>query len=146
MGTNFYWRDALADDDRDPDDLRVHIGKRSGAGFYCWDCDETLHMHGIAGVHTGKSAWFDACPSCGKRKDAPEPARVNERPPTGVAKCCSFTWAASPRRVRRLCAAHPDRLLVVDESGVELTGRQFLHMLELTCPIEIHDSIGTRFS
>jgi hypothetical protein len=147
VGTNFYWRERLGEDDLGLDDPRVHIGKRSGAGYYCWDCDESLHELGIEGIHTGIDRWLDACPRCGKRKtEGPEPVRDLARLPVGVAKCCSFTWSASPRRVRAVCAAQLDTKIVVDENGLDFTGREFLEMLALFCPIEVHDAIGTRFS
>src|SRR5437879_5718682 len=72
MGTNFYWRTAATllptgeDVPEDSDDPRIHIGKRSAAGPYCWDCDQTLCKDGIDGIHQGKSGWYPACPRCGK--------------------------------------------------------------------------------
>lgn len=53
MGTNFYFKRSLLDlpEDTDSDDPRIHIGKRSAAGLYCWDCDETLHKEGRERIH-----------------------------------------------------------------------------------------------
>ena len=49
MGTNFYWivtgTAAVPSDVKVPieeDSPEVHIGKRSAAGPYCWDCGVTL--------------------------------------------------------------------------------------------------------
>ena len=53
MGTNYYVK---------TDDGEVHIGKRSAAGWYCWDCRQTLCK---GRVHYG-DGYFDRCPICGK--------------------------------------------------------------------------------
>jgi hypothetical protein len=42
MGTNFYSRGGR------------HIGKRSAAGWYCWDCKQTLCANGEQYVHYTK--------------------------------------------------------------------------------------------
>lgn len=53
MGTNFYIaktynKDGDFDDRGDP---KTHIGKRSAAGLYCWDCGISLHRKGPEFVH-----------------------------------------------------------------------------------------------
>ena len=73
-----------------------HIGKRSAAGHYCYDCNVTLCLDGVFAVHMGKvpqdynpdntthamviqdwladkstwreTRWADVCPKCGKEK------------------------------------------------------------------------------
>lgn len=40
MSTNFYWDEPDATGDR------KHIGKRSGAGAYCWTCKRTMCIDG----------------------------------------------------------------------------------------------------
>lgn len=54
MGTNYYWADKLAEDPSNKDDINVHIGKRSAAGTYCWDCGTTLCLDGARYVHYGE--------------------------------------------------------------------------------------------
>src|SRR5690349_15793039 len=66
VGTNFYWIAAVPDDDEE-DSPVYHIGKRSAAGWYCYDCQVTLTVGGNSMVHMG-GAVYDACPRCGKSK------------------------------------------------------------------------------
>lgn len=155
MGTNFHWkivessRTVLATgtvlshgvDHMDP---AYHIGKRSGAGLYCWDCRVTLCNEGEERIHFGGSGpraerWYDHCPKCGKMKDP----SVTE-PRRGVAYACSFSWAQSPYEVRKICEERIDEALIEDEYGVSLTGRQFLEVLE-GCPIQ-YQHLGEWFS
>ena len=86
MGTNFYINNGT---DHTPRSGQ-HIGKRSAAGQYCWDCHMTLCKGGPGNVHYGTvlerereevepdtwcprchrdivTGWFDACPICGKK-------------------------------------------------------------------------------
>lgn len=58
MGTNFYWRvqaDGLLPTGEEPsgDHHRPtrHLGKRSAAGPYCWDCNITLCKEGKDAIH-----------------------------------------------------------------------------------------------
>src|SRR5215212_11244709 len=79
MGTNYYTLKSK------------HIGKRSAAGKYCWDCNTTLCKEGNDAVHTGsgypllnsgdmmkdlameikrsEEKWYDECPICHKKPD-----------------------------------------------------------------------------
>ena len=50
MGTNFY----IIDKDQEYSEGR-HIGKRSAAGWYCWDCGTTLC------IVTGKQHYRIVC-------------------------------------------------------------------------------------
>lgn len=175
MGTNFYWitepeapKSVIATTPTG-DEIEVstgffedgpiiNIGKRSAAGLYCWDCDETLCPGGKAAIHQGGSeSWPDACPKCGKGrtdeglKDG-NPAGVElgfSRPrddrPTGVRGCSSFTWAQDPDKARRACEANMDREVVRNEYGDRFTGGQFLRMLRANCTIEFMHSIGREF-
>ncbi len=156
MSTNYYWRTSL--DRLDPITLptgdvielaeildrcdpRIHIGKRSGAGRYCWACQQTLCPGGIAAVHQGIpiSEWPEECPVCGKR---PVISKTFNR----EAFACSFSWAQDPARVRDICDRNPFAPIVVDESGGEMECSDFLKMLKQTCPIEFTHSIGVPFS
>lgn len=145
MGTNFYLMSASKNRDLDPS---THIGKRSAAGPYCWDCRTTLCSAGEKGVHYERHSWLDACPKCGK-KHKPERLQdgaagrelgFNSKPfsrKKGVASCSSFSWAMPESRLERVRK-------VKDEYGRVYTKRQFMEMLE-ECPIRYTDMIGKEF-
>ena len=135
MGCNFYTLKGQ------------HIGKRSAAGLYCWDCSRTLCMLGEQEVHRGRSGWFEKCPSCGngpvketlENGAAGRELGFNKSKPTrkkGVASCASFTWATEEAglKVRK----------VKDEYGRKYTWAEFLEVLE-ECPIR-YKLIGVDFS
>lgn len=168
MGTNFFWHhDAVSsavlptgetvEFEIDSDDPRWHIGKRSAAGPYCWDCDLTLCKGGNAAIHHSGNEWFDQCPNCGKTQtDKPglsgpagvelgfaEPAVTR---PRGVRGTSSFSWAQEPEMVGAICERNSDAKIVQDEYGDLLTGREFLNMLLTNCAVQFTDSIGQRFS
>lgn len=139
MGTNFYVKGHKHDDDP-----KYHIGKRSAAGFYCWDCRVTLCKDGESGVHTGRSEWHEVCPKCGKPpqkesldiSSAGRELGFNKSAPqkkSGVASCSSFTYARTLGRIKK----------IVDEYGREYTRQEFEKMLE-ECPI-MFSSLGTWF-
>jgi len=140
MGTNFYIKGK-----RGNDNSRYHIGKRSAAGWYCWDCGITLCKNGNEGVHT-KSEWYSKCPKCGKYPNeeslsdgaAGRELGFNKKPfqkKKGVASCCSFSWARELGRIQK----------IEDEYGREFTREEFLQMLE-ECPIQYWGSMGREFS
>ena len=134
MGTNYYWKVSLpTGEDLLSDDPRVHIGKASSAGRYCWKCRVSLCMDGEDKIHCG-GGWLEECPHCGAT-GAPV-----------VRAAWSFTWAQEPDQVRSILQGRPDELLVVDERGDASTGREFLRMLEAECPIQFKHSIGSRFT
>lgn len=162
MGTNFYWiaRDGQTPlGESDPEDAMspvVHIGKRSAAGWYCWDCRLSLSKGGEAQVHSGLYGHYDACPKCGKKRqpDGYNAAMVElgyaktPQPPdrlTGVQGASSFSWAQDPQPVLDYCTAHLWEDVIEDEYGRELTGQGFLWMLDAACPIRFTDSIGHYF-
>lgn len=168
MGTNFYWALVgggaiqLATGDHitvtvDSDDPRIHIGKRSAAGLYCYDCDVTLCPGGKARIHMSDEEWPKACPKCGATQ-ADEGLRAGpvavelgfaaprEERPTGVRGTSSFSWAQSPEAVRRTCEAHMDDEVIVDEYERRMTGRAFLAMLRANCAVEFTGSVGEWFS
>jgi hypothetical protein len=94
MGTNFYWN--YTNPERKPEDeeeIQHHIGKRSAAGPYCYECGTTLCSRGSDQVHMGRDMtnWLDECPSCGAKSSHRIPHE--EIPPNHpVRNCCSFTW------------------------------------------------------
>jgi hypothetical protein len=150
MGTNFYL--IGASDDRDRMNPEVHVGKRSAAGMYCWDCKTTLCMGGNRGVHDSNSPWFDVCPICGKGKNEESLDRsaagrelgFNKSEPkkkTGVYTCCSFSWAMSPEV---MCNLPVDGKVIEDEYGDTYTLMEFQRVLE-ECPIRYYDSIDSWF-
>jgi len=164
MGTNFYWRLGLPElptgDDAPIDDMDpvIHIGKRSAAGLFCWDCEETLCEGGRAGIHTGRYGMYEKCPKCGQlptqRSGLTEGAAAVElgfaRPaterPTGVRSTSSFSWAQDPERVGAICKSRPDDALIEDEYKQIYTGREFIDMLNANCGVQFTDSVGIAFS
>lgn len=134
MGTNFYGYGGK------------HIGKRSAAGLYCWDCGTTLCVSGNNGVHKDESYWYEACPKCGKKPieenlasgAAGRELGFNKTPfsrGSGVSSCSSFTWAIDPEKFKG----------IKDEYGRKYTREEFDKMLE-ECPIQYFDMIGEEFS
>lgn len=164
MGTNFYWVEPAPRCPHCDKEIGVagegkHIGKRSSAGLYCWDCDVTLCLDGKSRIHYSVSNWSDTCPKCGKAKSeekdglaarAPsvelgfEPPREDR--PKGVQTTSSFTWAEDPATVRQRCEAHLDEEQIMDEYGRKMTCRAFLQMVRSNCAIEFTDSVGSSFS
>lgn len=142
MGTNFYIDHENGQ----------HIGKRSAAGYYCWDCDVTLCAGGKDEIHKGRSPMLEACPRCGQPRIVPPDwtrsgsaavelgfAHPNTRRPGGVTTASSFTWAVDPESL-------PLDALVVDEYGGFMSRLEFTIMLEANCPIQFTDMIGREFS
>lgn len=148
MGTNFFIKGHRTNDDNP----RYHIGKRSAAGLYCWDCKITLHSGGNSQVHQGRRAegkWLTACPICDKTRgeeslDSSTVGRelgFNKSKPqqkTGVASCSSFNWAMPPERLVSIAE-------IEDEYGHQLSQAEFIAMLE-ECPIRFCNMIGKEFS
>lgn len=155
MGTNFYSLNG-----------RTHVGKRSSAGKYCWDCGITLCKSGEEYVHFSRKPitisrdnwagydpnaesveWYDACPICGKKYEPPSDWNnaagkelgfsTIKGKQTGVATCCSFTWAVKPDRIQGWKG-------VRDEYGKKYTMEEFKEELDF-CPIRFYHSIGRDF-
>ncbi len=161
MGTNFFWRTELLlpiEPGLSMYDPRVHIGKRSAAGPYCWDCSLTLCQGGESAIHYGRSGWFDNCPKCGGVRVTTNSlsegaaaielgfAAPNVERPTGVRSTSSFSWAQDPERVGAICDQRANEQIVQDEYGRLLTGREFIDMLRANCPIQDLSMIGIDFS
>lgn len=133
-----------------------HIGKRSAAGTYCWDCKTTLCVGGIAYVHRSKLPYLNACPSCGKSKTLEslaesagglelgfgKPRLVKK---VGVTSVCSWTWAVCPDAFRNWAKENPDSACIKNEYGDVTTASEFVQMLDTNCPIEFR-AIGEEFS
>ena len=145
MGTNFYLNRIK----------HQHIGKRSAAGLYCWDCGLTLCVQGAKGVHTGRSSWHSCCPKCGKTQEDEgwEGAAGRElgfaeakpRAKTGVKTCCSFTWAIDPKLIEGKTSTLANYKPVVDEYGDEYSWEEFSQVLA-ECPIRYFHLVGHEFS
>jgi hypothetical protein len=148
MGTNFYMRTKNIENY--PEKIRsdeslssknffgcIHIGKRSAAGMWCYDCGVTLCKDGIEGIHNGKSEWYKesdkfVCPKCGKEVKT---------------HCSSWTWAVDPGDVffKAELISGSNKKIVVNEYGDEITGDDFLIELEKV-PIKFIHSVGVDFS
>lgn len=136
MGCNFYTLD------------RIHIGKRSAAGYYCWDCGITLCKGGIEDIHSGFAEFFNSCPQCEKKKDvegiensaAGRELGFNKGPfkkKKGLKSCSSFNWAVMPHTINK-------RRIIVDEYRRRYLKEQFDAVLQ-ECPIQFFNSIGKEF-
>ena len=155
MGTNFYLNHITRP--KNSDDSKYHIGKRSAAGLYCWDCGVTLCKGGEEGIHYSEHDWHDTCPQCGQERideglfggAAGRELGFNKETPkkkTGVQTCASFSWAMSrsnvEKKVKRLQRYRSK--CVVDEYGQSFTWDEFLQVLE-ECPVQYTHSIGQWF-
>jgi len=148
MGTNFYLTTPTT---------RQHIGKRSVAGLYCWDCKKTLCIDGLNHIHENwnptkhnKPRWFQNCPDCGAtyndNNELPEATAIELGfskptllPKSGVGTCSSFTWAIEPAQV----LFHKGE--IEDEYKDWYSISEFLQMIETQCPIQF-ELIGETFS
>lgn len=117
MGTNFYWKEIPEElkkykDTVYDEDILKHIGKRSGAGRYCYDCGTTLNKYGSDCVHsTEYDYWYDKCPICGKEIKS---------------NICSFTWTFLLQKEIVLSKINSPRALIVDEYGTEYYTKDFI--------------------
>lgn len=157
MGTNFYWRLDTGESLLEPRSQDVHIGKRSAAGPYCWDCDVTLIEGGNEAIHMSGSTSYDRCPRCGA---LPQQqfldhssagvelgfAMPRTERPVGVCSTSSFSWAEDPEHVGALCEKYANEPVVEDEYGELYTGRAFLDMLRCNCAVQFTEFIGVEFS
>ena len=139
MGTNYYWKDKYKDDEYNGD-IQVHIGKRSAAGLYCWDCGTTLCKDGERSIHYSESNWYSKCPSCGKERieESLESSSMglelgfNKQGlnRTGVSSCSSFTWTLMKHKSELLkLTENCKEKVVINEYGDEFTACEFLDLL-----------------
>jgi hypothetical protein len=126
MGTNFYWREVPKEfkkykanvenyvgDCDDTGNVLIHIGKRSAAGLYCYECGITLNKFGTDHLHDCNfSEWYEVCPICG-RKGTP---------------ICSFRWTMLRQKwlIEKLANEGCRQYLIVDENDEEYTPLEFL--------------------
>jgi len=135
MGTNYYKGG-------------VHLGKRSAAGMYCYDCGITLCKGGRDKVHDSVSPWHDACPVCGKEPinetlNSGAVARElgfykGKLETSGVHSCCSFSWAVEPAMLKVLPGS------ITSEYGDKFTVKEFKELTN-ECVIQYFHSIGQDF-
>ena len=148
MSTNYY---TLKD---------KHIGKRSAAGLYCWDCNITLCKGGNEEIHKGCNElksnhifctcnWYDECPVC---KGKPFEEGLNNssigrelgfnkseyKKKKGVTPCSSFRWAIKKEELKKVKT-------IKDEYGEKITIGEFNRILS-ECPVQYFDWIGEEFS
>ena len=170
MGTNYYWMNGFIEDPRQfgqfideaeiemRDDPRVHIGKRSAAGRWCWDCGVSLAREGTREVHY-RSTWHDACPACGKTWDESIPitrgtggmelgfVKAADVPKVGVSSCSSFTWTMMEHKRRATAYSRAqdfeDKKVIRNEYGAEFTAAEFLECLSA---VTIEDQYFGEFS
>jgi len=165
MGTNYYIKGYLKTD-RDGEhvyentDPAVHIGKRSAAGTYCFDCGVSLCKAGANNVHQSMREWHERCPQCGK-----EPTLETLRTSTaglelgfnpnqavkrqGVRSCSSWTWAMDmedgmAQRIQEMGWKLNEKC-IVDEYGREYTTKEFMDLID-ACPIHFGHMVGVHFS
>lgn len=165
MGTNYYIKgyDKRQSDGEcvyDDCDPAVHIGKRSAAGLFCFDCGVTLCKGGKERIHFSQYDWHDACPQCGKTRDEEKLTESSAglelgfnknatAKKTGVKSCSSWTWAMNKQDQlnQRLAemGQDPQGKCVVNEYGDEFTLAEFLELID-ACPVHYEGSIGGFFS
>lgn len=154
MSTNYYWKEERHEQE---ENIQQHIGKRSGAGLYCYDCGTTLNRGGVMYIHQGKNGttddlfnvWLDKCPSCGNSKEGKDGfenstsalelgfAKEQDIKKSGISTCCSFTWTLKKHmnEIMQIWNTGSDEKIIVDEYGEEFSAGEFIKMLEI-CPIE----------
>ena len=165
MGTNYYIKgyDKTNDDDTDSRmDPKWHIGKRSAAGPFCFDCGITLCKGGPSKVHYN-AEWHKKCPTCGKEHAIEEMEEsavglelgFNKNPnklKAGVGSACSFTFAMKLgdliTRVKEEFGKSPNDIkVIVNEYGEEFTYMEFSNLLKpIPHSLRFKDMLGKEFS
>lgn len=154
MGTNFYLN--IPHPPEDDDDPSYHIGKRSAAGLYCWDCNITLCMTGNVGVHT-HDPMYEQCPRCNKAPIKNDldwgsagvelgfnaPYTPDER--KGVRTASSFTWAMSRATLIKAIDESHAHEPIIDEYDRTYTYEEFEKKVLDNCPIRFNHMIGRHF-
>ena len=136
MATNFYF---ISEDET----IDRHIGKRSAAGYFCWDCGISLNASGNHMVHCG-GRLLKSCAICGKKpqkeslgnSSAGRELGFNKKRPKrkdGVESCCSFSFAMSPGSFADIKTA--PNMHIEDEYGRRYSMSEFSDVLS-ECPIK----------
>lgn len=161
MGTNFYIKGYSPDEKITSD---WHIGKRSAAGIFCFDCGISLGFGGNKYVHEelpeylkyrlrdkldsfGGGVYME-CPLCGKQYVKEEftgssagielgfNKNIKEKR-NGVRTASSFTFAMGICKLRKRLeeiGANPDEKCIVNEYGDDYTLGEFLDILDTIPP------------
>ena len=159
MGTNYYIKGYPENDSDNP---IWHIGKRSAAGSFCFDCGITLCKGGANRVHYDDD-WYNECPRCRKKPIIENiensavgielgyfknPTKLKE----GVASASSFTFAMSfmdisSRVLEEFKNCPNDTKVIEDEYGREFTYMEFVRLVK-AIPKSLHfkHEIGKEFS
>lgn len=153
MGTNFYLNAK-------EDEGGIHIGKRSGAGPYCWDCNETLCKGGKKWIHYSQYEWFDKCPKCGKSREEESLSGTSAAgtelgfnkhsgKKIGVKSCCSFSWAIEDPVAFMLKLMSPKEskgMIIMDEYDRKISVKDFKKVILEDCPVKYYSTVGEEFS
>lgn len=134
METNFYWKAIprelekykanvekyIGAVDDNPDNVLLHIGKRSGVGAYCYHCGVTLNKYGTDHLHDCEAEWYKVCPICGREG----------------TNICTFRWTMMGHKwlIRILATENCTQKVIVDENGEEYTPLEFLQAVNT--PVE----------
>ena len=133
MGTNFYWKELPKElqhleksflKQNKNTDLLYHIGKRSAAGRYCFNCGTTLCRYGSQYVHHD-APWYDVCPICG----------------SSGYNSISFTWTfLNQKWIIERMANNPQfsEKLIKNEYEDEFTVKEFLD--EIATPLQFQSA------
>lgn len=87
----------------------AHIGKRSAAGKYCFNCNHTACNGGVKGVHQNGSSFSNECPICGRK--------------TEYTYSFTFQWS---KEIWKRIFEKADTLSIYDEYDREFTKEEFL--------------------
>ena len=168
MGCNFFIYNKLTKE-------KIHIGKRSAAGYYCWNCKTTLCKRENEGVHLDCNGcwesshkkihdckWFDRCSYCGCTPDkenlfnssAERELGMNTlamEKKKGVRRCFSFTFALEPYKIDNIMKKNGN-LVIVSEYYYPKKDDQmwdldtFKKTVMLECLIKFMHMVGIEFS
>ena len=167
MGTNYYIKgyDAPIDEQEQNDNRwspEWHIGKRSAAGLFCFDCGLSLCLGGAKGVHQGKYEWHNECPNCGMtyKKEGLENSSAGlelgfnkdyKALKTGVSTASSFSFAMKWEDIDRNLEQKFDNDMtvkcIIDEYGREFSYTEFKDLiLAIPTDLQFYYSLGQKFS
>lgn len=136
-------------------DPRIHIGKKSAAGFYCFDCDRPLWIGPIELLHFSEHARkfrVKRCPTCGQEPEIEPLSRSSvgrelgfnkmsyPQVKTGVKSTSSFSWAMTPEFFDQHVGE-----FVWNEYGDQLSVGEFRAILK-ECKIHLFRFLNVEFS
>lgn len=130
MGINYYWIDE-SDCEKFKEEpclyydipIKYHIGKKSNAGYYCYDCGISRHEN-TAYVHSARNDYikFGNCPGCEKE----------------FTECTySFTWTMmkQKKKIEDYIAKNDHSKHIVNEEGVQISCQEFMEIYK-KCKID----------